>query len=251
MTIICPNCHVPAIPEAIFCDECGTRLPTLVSSSVTPEFIHSEVTLPPTNQCEQCSNALLPGERFCGYCGTPISAPLLKNWAVPAPPVAPASATEYCPSCSNVISGEMIFCDFCGVDLANCSATSQPSLLVATDSNKTMYLGSLPRLVIQLTGQSLDFSHGKTSILIGREDPVQNNFPDIDLTPYRGDELGVGRKHALFFEQEGNWFIKDLDSINGTFLNKVRLQPQVETVLKDGDELKFGRVAIQFHLDLI
>jgi pSer/pThr/pTyr-binding forkhead associated (FHA) protein len=84
-------------------------------------------------------------------------------------------------------------------------------------------------------------------VTIGREDPVSQVFPDIDLTDYGGDEGGVSRMHARITQQGGQFYIEDLDSTNYTFVNQQRLQPRQPHPLQDEDEVRFGRVKATFH----
>ncbi|KAF2873523.1 FHA domain-containing protein [Massariosphaeria phaeospora] len=54
----------------------------------------------------------------------------------------------------------------------------------------------------------------------------------------------VSRKHCELWCKDGNWFVKDVKSSSGTFLNHIRLsQPNVESKpfrLKDGDIIQLG-----------
>jgi pSer/pThr/pTyr-binding forkhead associated (FHA) protein len=82
---------------------------------------------------------------------------------------------------------------------------------------------------------------------MGREDPVSGIFPEIDLDPYGAQEDGVGRKHAQLVLQGGQVCIEDLDSVNGTAVNKQKLAPHQPRPLKDGDELRLGKMVIIYH----
>jgi pSer/pThr/pTyr-binding forkhead associated (FHA) protein len=54
----------------------------------------------------------------------------------------------------------------------------------------------------------------------------------------------VSRKHCELWCEDSNWFIKDVKSSSGTFLNHIRLsQPNVESKpfrIKDGDIIQLG-----------
>ena len=81
--------------------------------------------------------------------------------------------------------------------------------------------------------------------VIGRLDATRGVFPNIDLTPEGGLEGGVSRRHARIHKQKSQYFIEDLGSANGTFLNGQRLTPYLPHPLHDNDELQLGRVRIQ------
>jgi pSer/pThr/pTyr-binding forkhead associated (FHA) protein/predicted amidophosphoribosyltransferase len=105
-----------------------------------------------------------------------------------------------------------------------------------------------PRLVLVEGGQVVVLPTDKTEIIIGREDPVSNIFPEVDLTPFGGENGGVSRQHARINRANGDWTITDLNSTNYTRVDGVRLDPTVPTPLKDGARVQFGRVAMMFHL---
>ncbi len=50
----------------------------------------------------------------------------------------------------------------------------------------------------------------------------------------------VSRQHARIFFQENAFFIEDLGSLNGTFLNGRQLIPEKPTILKMNDEIEIG-----------
>ena len=51
-------------------------------------------------------------------------------------------------------------------------------------------------------------------------------------------EASISRKHAKVFEKDGGYYLQDLGSINGTYLNDKRIMDPVE--LKDGDRIKIA-----------
>ncbi|HZT54235.1 MAG TPA: FHA domain-containing protein [Gaiellaceae bacterium] len=57
------------------------------------------------------------------------------------------------------------------------------------------------------------------------------------------DDVTVSRKHAVFTQNGDRWRLEDLGSLNGTFVNRER----VETAeLTDGDELQIGKYRLTF-----
>ncbi|HCU24913.1 MAG TPA: hypothetical protein DF383_07840 [Deltaproteobacteria bacterium] len=58
----------------------------------------------------------------------------------------------------------------------------------------------------------------------------------------------ISRTHAAIVQEDDNFYLQDLNSKNGTFLNDQRLAPggRSERPLKHGDKLKFNTVEFQF-----
>ncbi len=60
-------------------------------------------------------------------------------------------------------------------------------------------------------------------------------------------EGSVSRCHAVISHQaSSHFFITDLGSCNGTWVNGTAIAPQKRTILRDGDILRFGSVATEF-----
>lgn len=56
----------------------------------------------------------------------------------------------------------------------------------------------------------------------------------------------VSARHARLSFREENWWLQDLGSKNGTYINQ---QPVIApVVLADGDELRFGQVVTLIHI---
>jgi pSer/pThr/pTyr-binding forkhead associated (FHA) protein len=104
------------------------------------------------------------------------------------------------------------------------------------------------RLVVQGSNATLPFPPGKNQIVVGREDPVSGNFPEIDLTDHGGYDGGVGRTHARIYVQGGQFYIEDLQSVNHTFVNQKQVMPGQTQPLNNGDEIRLGRVKLTFQV---
>lgn len=57
--------------------------------------------------------------------------------------------------------------------------------------------------------------------------------------------LSASRKHACVEQTASGWMLKDLSSINGTFVNGKRV---TETLLSNGDAIRFGEVKAVFEI---
>jgi pSer/pThr/pTyr-binding forkhead associated (FHA) protein len=108
--------------------------------------------------------------------------------------------------------------------------------------------GGPPRLEVSGTGAVINLPD-KDEILVGREDPLSEPpiFPDVDLTPYGGEEGGVSRRHARIFRQGGQYFLEDLHSTNYTKLDGMKLAPRTPQALQSGARIDFGKVSLFFR----
>ena len=57
------------------------------------------------------------------------------------------------------------------------------------------------------------------------------------------DDVTVSRKHATLARVNGNWTISDTGSLNGTYVNRERVE---SATLKNGDELQIGKYRFAF-----
>lgn len=81
--------------------------------------------------------------------------------------------------------------------------------------------------------------------ILGRFDPTTGQKPAVDLTDYGAADRGVSRQHAKLILKEGALKIADLDSANFTYLNGQKLVANQARILRDGDEIRLGRLVIE------
>lgn len=103
-----------------------------------------------------------------------------------------------------------------------------------------------PRLFIATSGVALSIPL-LDEVVVGRADPMLPQPPDVDLQPYGGGSAGVSRHHARFLRRPEGWFLQDLQSTNGTYLNEVRLLPHRPVRLNSGDLVRFGQLTLIFE----
>lgn len=75
------------------------------------------------------------------------------------------------------------------------------------------------------------------SVLIGRS--MDPNV-DLDTTGFHGRELGVSRHHAEIVYEGGAYYVRDLKSTNGTWLNTQRLDSMKRYPIEADDQLRLG-----------
>lgn len=90
-----------------------------------------------------------------------------------------------------------------------------------------------------------DLSH---EIIIGRSHPDTPNPPDIDLTPFDAEELGVSRQHISLKLDNDRVVVMDRGSSNGTRLNSDKLEPRQIYPVRHKDKLLLGMMLLQIEL---
>ena len=112
------------------------------------------------------------------------------------------------------------------------------NLLNSLSSEEKAVVGALPKgqgILIALSGPGVSsrFLLDSDSVKIGRD--LNNEICFDDIT--------VSRSHALIEKTEAGYTIKDLGSLNGTYLNAVAIK---NSSLTAGDEIQIGK----YHLTL-
>ena len=91
-------------------------------------------------------------------------------------------------------------------------------------------------LVSQFGDESISSDFVVPELVLGRDQTC-----DLIL-----DEKTVSAEHARLSYHHGNWWVEDLHSRNGTFLNLELLAAQA--VLTSGDELQVGQVKLRIEI---
>lgn len=108
-------------------------------------------------------------------------------------------------------------------------------------------LGNPANIILKLTQTGQEFSIGnQVELTVGRA--RKDNVPTIDLTPYGGRQAGVSRQHGRLLHKDNQWFIEDLSSTNGTFVNGTKIPPHHFIPVQTGDMLRFGEIELEFGL---
>ncbi|HEX9352112.1 MAG TPA: FHA domain-containing protein, partial [Gaiellaceae bacterium] len=92
-----------------------------------------------------------------------------------------------------------------------------------------------PALVVRSGG-----GRAGETFLLGDEETTIGRSPDCDIFL---DDVTVSRRHAVVAREGNRLEIRDLGSLNGTFLNRHRTEAGP---LSDGDELQIGKYRLTF-----
>lgn len=146
----------------------------------------------------------------------------------------------YCPECGFQNPEAANFCARCGAALVH----EEPSDVTMTftpaeEDDAAVAFEEMgikgPALVVRSGGGRVGetFVPEAERTLIGRS-------PDCDIFL---DDVTVSRKHAVLVRQDGEFTIEDQGSLNGTFVNKRRID---SVRLEDGDEVQIGKYRLTF-----
>ena len=147
----------------------------------------------------------------------------------------------YCPECGFQNPEAANYCSKCGALLHTAESGEQTQTFSPEESVEL--LDTLddfgvhgPALVVRSGGgrSGETFTPEGDSTTIGRS-------PDCGVFL---DDVTVSRKHAVLQKREdGRWEIEDQGSLNGTFVNRRRVE---SAELSDGDELQIGKYRLTF-----
>jgi pSer/pThr/pTyr-binding forkhead associated (FHA) protein len=148
----------------------------------------------------------------------------------------------YCPECGFQNPEAANYCARCGSLLtregaADATQTFTPEELEGTELGIGAEEHGLegPALVVRSGGGRT----GETFRPAG-ERTVIGRSPDCDIFL---DDVTVSRKHALLVQENGRFRIEDQSSLNGTFVNKKRID---SSPVENGDELQIGKYRLTF-----
>jgi serine/threonine protein kinase len=137
--------------------------------------------------------------------------------------------TVNCFRCGSSNPSSRLYCTTCGDDLSNRRATKDVYLV-----NGCPVLASLSMQSGPMAGRTYRFHQDISTV--GRT--TGNDLVVSGRT--------VSRRHARLWFDNGNWYVEDVGSANGTFVNNVRIyQPHQ---LRDGDLISFGEEVVVFHI---
>ncbi len=147
----------------------------------------------------------------------------------------------YCPECGYNNPEAARFCAKCGAALVVPEEGEQTETFAvpeAEESLDTLDDLGLPGgavLVVRSGGGRAGetFALSESPTTIGRS-------PDCQIFL---DDVTVSRKHALFTQDGDRWRLEDQGSLNGTFVNRDRVD---SAELSDGDELQIGKYRLTF-----
>jgi pSer/pThr/pTyr-binding forkhead associated (FHA) protein len=154
----------------------------------------------------------------------------------------------HCTECGFVNDEVANYCQRCGALLERTEGTGAAGGDPVTATYRIDEAGELvpvelgevtangPALVIRVGGGRVgeSFAVDRERMSIGRR-------PDAEVFL---DDVTVSRDHALLVRRGEQWYLDDCGSLNGTYVNRSRIESQR---LDEGDEVQIGKYKLTFH----
>ena len=150
----------------------------------------------------------------------------------------------HCPECGFVNAEGANYCARCGAFLAPTEGGSSGPATATYRVGETGELEpiDLDEYAAQGAVLVIRSGGGRTGETFGvdGERMTIGRRPDSDIFL---DDVTVSRDHALLVKRGHEWFIDDLGSLNGTYVNRGRIESHR---LTDGDELQIGKYKLAY-----
>lgn len=148
----------------------------------------------------------------------------------------------FCTNCGHELPGDARFCPECGTpapDTARTDDTTASMDVGALDDSSP--IGAVPDLEAG-TGllHVIRGPNAGSRFLVDRDATSIGRHPDSHIFL---DDVTVSRRHAEIDRVGTDLHLRDLGSLNGTYVNGERVE---ETVLGTGDEVQIGRFKLIF-----
>lgn len=159
--------------------------------------------------CSQCGRPNPEGARFCAHCGSPL----------------PRAAGGERPgeSTSTISLGNW--------ESTETEAADEP----AADATATEALPAGTALLVVRRGPNAG-----SRFLLDSELTTAGRHPESDIFL---DDVTVSRRHAEFYRHGERFTVRDVGSLNGTYVNRERIE---ESGLNAGDEVQVGKFRLVF-----
>lgn len=241
-TTSCPNCGASVQTDATFCGQCGSNLhpnsqtgdvgmtpeihsvPDLTSPEplVQPEPLVATTPVPRSNSSPNPADPLavpptaisVPSPITSGEASAPPTPPVaLETVITEAPPPTPATP--------ELVTSEQL------------SIPAPP-----TESSKTQLQQQTAKLLHVQTNAIITLPQELPVIHIGKSN--DRIPPDVDVSGFPNSEI-VSRIHADIRVEGGAYYIEDVGSSNGTYINNLPLLPGNRHRLRAGDRVALGK----------
>jgi pSer/pThr/pTyr-binding forkhead associated (FHA) protein len=149
----------------------------------------------------------------------------------------------HCPECGFINREGANFCQKCGAHLVADEKRDQTTITYKVDETGELKPVDLDEVVSTEGGALVIRSGGGRA---GESFPIEGERMTIGRSPDANvflDDVTVSRNHALLVRRREGLYIDDLGSLNGTYVNRRRIESHK---LRNGDELQVGKYKLTY-----
>ncbi|MEA5511539.1 FHA domain-containing protein [Crocosphaera sp. UHCC 0190] len=225
--IICPNCEHHNPDGAMQCEACYTPLPQMAN-------------------CRNCGTPLLSNATFCGQCGIQSPFEMLEETQETLPPPPPSLETPpitpppFPPDISSSFpppppAAAQIMPPPPPIAAPVIEESPPPVKSLSGSTQLQVFAASLLHLQTQT---KYELPQGLEVIHLGK--PNEHIPPDLDVSGFPDSDV-VSRIHADIRVEGDIFYIEDVGSSNGTYINHRALPPGNRHRLRPGDRISLGK----------
>jgi len=146
---------------------------------------------------------------------------------------------QSCEACGHSNAGGSRFCSSCGRPMSSVEEASTEALEPLGDGPESVdfQTPSTGAALVVASGHQAGTRYAITSELM-----TVGRHPDSDIFL---DDITVSRRHVELSTSNTGYMIRDVGSLNGTYLNRERLEDS-EVSLTNGDEIQIGKFKLLY-----
>ena len=146
----------------------------------------------------------------------------------------------YCTRCGHRNPADSRFCAKCGHPLQDETTVTLQPTEIEDETGEEIYvpvdeLQEGQALLVVRRGQNAG-----SQFLLEKDVTTAGRHPESDIFL---DDITVSRRHAEVRRKDGKFYIHDMGSLNGTYVNRDRVD---NTQLANGDEVQIGKFKLVF-----
>ena len=147
----------------------------------------------------------------------------------------------YCQECGFQNPEAANYCARCGALLVKDEGGTEATQTFTADDTEDTPAEALENVGVQGPALVVRSGGGRSGEMFPLDgETTVGRSPDCGIFL---DDVTVSRKHAILREREGTFSIEDQGSLNGTFVNRKRVE---SSQLEDGDELQVGKYRLTY-----
>lgn len=155
------------------------------------------------------------------------------------------SSPIFCQKCGHRNLSDAFFCSSCGAPL---EVAGDKTVIIAKSDSLQDAIGTQDNVSINLRTLPPDAATlvVRTGPQAGARFELTTNLTRLGRHPESEislDDISVSRRHAEIERQGDEYVVRDMGSLNGTYVNQRRVD---STVLQQGDEILIGRFRLIF-----